>query len=262
MTIEQQIANALNGAASSADKLAQLISETEAAMAAAELAAAAARIKALDLTADPEQVLAVQRKAELTRDRLQAALPRLQARQQQVADAEEYGKWSRQFDALKPKHAAAAEKLRAIYTQFQDQLVEALVEAKQVDQEIRRIANLKPHHLPQANGDHRALPTVEAAARGLPSVPADFSLMQLKLPVFDAPNQLAWPPYEIPLAVQVARSMVPVSGDPRQFTDRWHEVAAEKAQAARQQRLREQQEEQARIDADPRADQWWKVQSA
>ena len=65
------------------------------------------------------------------------------------------------FDALKPKHGAAAEKLRAIYTEFQYKLVEALTEAKQVDAEVRRVANAKPHHLPQANGDGRNLPTVE-----------------------------------------------------------------------------------------------------
>ena len=120
----------------------------------------------------------------------------------------------------------------------------------------------KPYHLWESNNDGRALVTVELAARAIKGVSPDFSLMTIKLPAFDKPNQLAWPPPQIPLAVQVARSMVPVPGDPRQFTNRWHEVAAEKAQAARQQRLREQQEEQARIDVDPRADQWWKVQSA
>ena len=67
----------------------------------------------------------------------------------------------------------------------------------------------KPYHLAQSNNDGRSLPTVECAARGLPGINAEFSLMQLKLPVFDKPNQLAWPPYEVPLAVQVAASMVP-----------------------------------------------------
>ena len=58
--------------------------------------------------------------------------------------------------------------------------------------------------------------------------------MTMKLPAFDEPNQLAWPPYEVPLAVQVAASMVPVASDPRMYTD---DVAgsAERAQATRDQ---------------------------
>ena len=201
-------------------------------------------------------------KAGLYWQRLRTILPRLQKRYHQVADAEEYAAWATTFDRLKPKHSAAAAKLKTIYIEFEAKVVEALTEAKQVDAEVQFVMHRKPYHLWESNNDGRGLPTVEAAARGLKGVSSDYSLMSMKIPVFNSANQLAWPPPQIPLAVQVARSMVPVPGDPRQFTNRWHEVAAEKAQAARQQRLREQQEEQARIDVDPRADQWWKVQSA
>ena len=151
----------------------------------------------------------------------------------------------------------ATEKLRAIYTEFQDKLVKALTEAKQVDAEVRRVANAKPHHLPQANGDGRNLPSVECAARGITGLSPDFSLMTMKLPAFDAPNQLAWPPYEVPLAVQVAASMVPIATDPRQYTGDWWKVQQERAQAIREQQQREQQERQAEADANYHGPRWW-----
>jgi hypothetical protein len=257
MTFEQHIANALNGAATTADKLAQLISETEAAIAAAALAAAAARTKALELTADPEQVLAVQRKAELTHARLTAALPKLLRRHQQAANAEEYAEWVAQFDPLLPKHKAAAERLRAIYQQVVAELIPALVEAKQIDAEVHRVANLKPYYNWNSNNDNRTLPTVEAAARGLPAVAAEFSLMTMKLPAFDAPNLLAWPPPETPLALQVIGGMLPIGGDARQFSGDWWRVRQQQAADARAKAQREQQERQAEIDANYHGPRWW-----
>jgi hypothetical protein len=165
--------------------------------------------------------------------------------------------WAATFDQLKPKHAAAAAKLKAIYTEFADELIEALTEAKQVDAEVRRVSAVKPYNLPQANNDGRNLPTVECAARSLASVSPDFSLMVMKVPAFDKPNQLAWPPYETPLAVQVAASMVPVATDPRQYTGDWWQVQRERAQAAREQQQREQQERQAEIDGNYHGPRWW-----
>ena len=113
---------------------------------------------------------------------------------------------------------------------------DALQEAREIDQEVRRVANAKPHHLPQANNDGRILPTVEAAARGLPGgVSQDFSIMNLKLPVWNKPSELLWPPREPNLAVLMAAS-IPTLGDPRSYTGRWHEVEREKAEAARARR--------------------------
>ena len=258
--LEQRIGRALNGSSNlTAAQLAALLTDTEHGIAAAEQAAAKAQQDAMNPLLAPDPVAAREAiaDAEFAAKRLHTLQPKLQRRQQAVADAEDYRKWAATFDALKPKHAAAAEKLRAIYTAFQDQLVEALTQAKQVDAEVQRVAAAKPHHLPQANGDHRALPTVEAAARGVPAVSQDFSIMTMKLPAFDKPNQLAWPPYVVPLAVQVAASMVPVPGDSRQYTGRWHEVQAERAAAARAQAQREQQERQAGADANYHGPRWW-----
>ena len=93
----------------------------------------------------------------------------------------------------------------------------SITEAKRSMPKSTASPTLKPHHL---WGQQRRpqLPTVEAAARALPGVSPDFSLMTMKLPAFDTPNQLVWPPYEMPLAVQVVASMVPIASDPRQYT--------------------------------------------
>ena len=70
---------------------------------------------------------------------------------------------------LKPKHAAAADKLKAIYTEFEAQLVEVLPEAKAVDAEVHRVGNAKPHHLPQANGDGAICRLSRAPRAGYPA---------------------------------------------------------------------------------------------
>ena len=195
--------------------------------------------------------------AAFARDRLKTQLPRLQAKHRQVANAEEYLAWCSTFDPLLPRHTAAAAKLKQIYVEFADKLVEVLTEAKQIDAEVGAVMYQKPYHLWESNNDGRHLPSVESVARGVAAVNSEYSLMQLRLPSFDEPNKLAWPPHQTPLAVQVAASRVPIAADPRQYTARWHEVQAERAQLAREQAKREQQERQAEIEANYHGPRWW-----
>ena len=98
---------------------------------------------------------------------------------------------------------------------------------------------------------------MELAARGLSSVSHDFSIMQLKLPIFDEANKLAWPPYEVPLALQLVANMNPIATDPRTHTAEWWKVQQERAQAAREQQQREQREQQAEADANFHGPRWW-----
>jgi hypothetical protein len=255
--LEQRIAKALNGSSNlNSQALSQLLVDTERAIAAAEQAAAQQRVKALDPLQSPDLAAARQAlaDAEFAAQRLQSLLPKLQARLNAVHASENYREWAAKFEQLVPRHRAAAARLKAIYQQVEAELVPALTEAKQVDQELARIANAKPYHLPQANGDNRTLPTVECTARGVSSVNPDFSLMNVKLPAFDKPNQLAWPPYEVPLALQLA---VPTLGDPRSYTGEWWRVQQERRQAARQQQQREQDERQAEADAAYQGPRWW-----
>jgi hypothetical protein len=256
--IEQQITAALNDEAIGSEKLGKLITDTEIAIAAAEKAAEAERAKALDpmLSPDPAQARQAMENAEFAVQRLRTLLPRLQQRHRQVAGAEEYAAWAVTFDALKPKHAAAGVKLRAVYTEFEAKLVEALTEARAVDAEVRRVANTKPYKLPQANGDGRSLPTVECAARGLPGINSQFSIMTIKLPAFGEQAKLAWPPFETPLAVQVAAAMTP-RADSRLYGPDWWQVQQERAQAAREQQHREQRQQEAEALANYRGPKWW-----
>ena len=68
-----------------------------------------------------------------------------------------------------------------------------LQEAKQVDAEVARINSTAP------NGESDRLLTVECAARQVNGVADNFSLMNIKLPAFDAPGQWLWPPPVSPI---------------------------------------------------------------
>ena len=104
MTFEERISAALTNRDIKADTLAGLITETEAAIAAAEQAAEAERAKALDplQSPDADAAHAAMQSAEFAVRRLHTMLPRLQQRHRLVASAEEYAAWAATFEALKP----------------------------------------------------------------------------------------------------------------------------------------------------------------
>ena len=104
MAIEQRITSALTNRDIKSDALAELIVETEAAIAAAEKAAEAARARALDplQSPDADAAHAAMQSAEFAVRRLHTMLPRLQQRHRLVASAEEYAAWAATFEALKP----------------------------------------------------------------------------------------------------------------------------------------------------------------
>ena len=118
MTIEQRITAALTNRDIKSDALAELIVETESAIAAAEKAAEAERAKALDPLQSPDAAAARRDGgAQFAVQRLRTMLPRLQ-RYPQVGAQENYDAWAATFDPLLPKHQAAADKLRTVYTEF------------------------------------------------------------------------------------------------------------------------------------------------
>ena len=225
-TLEQKIASALVDRAVTSDMLGKLITETEQAITAADVTSETERKRALDPALSPDPIKARQsmEEAAFAAERLRNLLPRLQAKQHKLSDAEEYRTWALTFEAVKPKHAAAAAKLRDVYQQSAGQLLEALVAAQQVDVEVQAVANAKPWDNPHCNGDGKNLPTVECTARGLTSVAADSSLMTMKIPVFSEPNKLAWPPPQTPIGVAVAASMAV----PRGPSADWHRDLAER----------------------------------
>jgi hypothetical protein len=200
-TLEQRIADALKAPDVTSAALAGLITETQTAIAAAETVVTKAKQDALDTSRPPDPIAARDAiaSAEFRRNWLKSALPKLQRRQQQLEAQGEYDDWRESFEAVKQKHAVAAGRLQSTYA-LVPELVEALQEAKAVDAEVHRVMQAKPYLLPQSNGDGKSLPAVECAARGLRGVATGYSLMtDLKLPVFDQPNGLCWPPPPPPI---------------------------------------------------------------
>jgi hypothetical protein len=119
-TLEQKIAAALGGDTPTAAELGELIAETSGAAATADEMADEERKKALDPTTvvDAQAASVAIMTAELTRDRLQAALPRLQHRLTKVEAQERYDRWLVDYEAVKAQRDfrghRAARPLRAV----------------------------------------------------------------------------------------------------------------------------------------------------
>jgi hypothetical protein len=228
-TLEQRIASVLSGSELSVDDLRALVAETETAAEAAREAAIAEREAALDLanndpTTAQQRVLA----ADLARDRLNAALPKLQPLLDAAWRREAAERWQRDYDAVAARLEDASEKFRA-YPQLAQQIVELLTLAQQVDQEISRINQAAP------NGEHRRLKSVELTARGL----SNYSISQpplardLKLPSWQHSEKSLWPRSEpfVPL-------LQPGPFNPK-FSDQWHLLGEAQRAAAAERELRE-----------------------
>ena len=120
MSIDERIAEALDAAEIGASELADLVSEVEMAAASAAETAVEARSHALDpMVVDPTAARAAMNDAEFTRDRLQTALPQLQARQREVGAAERYKKWAAEYDEVAAEQTALAQELTELYPPFE-----------------------------------------------------------------------------------------------------------------------------------------------
>jgi hypothetical protein len=206
--LEEKIARALTDAKIASSKLDELIAETQAAIKTVDATAEAERAKALDpaVSPDPKAARAAMEDAKFAADRLRTLLPRLEQRHQDVSNHEAYTRWASEFDAIGPRYLAAVDALRELYLELETKLVAALKEAHEVDNEMQRLANKKPYHLPQTNGDGRALVPVEFGAREIQGLGWNgLSLMRdLKIPKFADPQVFAWPPPQPSFALQVA----------------------------------------------------------
>ena len=122
------------------------------------------------------------RAAELTRDRLRAALPRLQEQLKQAREREYAECWLEDYAAVKARRDAAAEQLRERYPAIVDELVALMADIAATDKEVDRINVAAPY------GDYPRLRGVELTARGLDHLlQPDISIVQeLRLPSFDA----------------------------------------------------------------------------
>ena len=198
-TLEERIATALSSDTAS-DVVAILIAEVETAIVAADKAAEQARERALD----PRVIDAVTRReaedAAFNRDRLRAAMPRLQQRLQDVQAQEYAAGWQADYEQVKVKCDALAQEYAATYPKFVAQVVDLFSRAEAVDKEVSRINGSAP------SGEHRRLRQVELVARGLDNFSrADPPITKaVQLPDWLNSEKMLWPRPQPSLAVQVA----------------------------------------------------------
>jgi hypothetical protein len=256
-TLEERIAAALVDDVKSPD-VAALIAETEAAITDADTNAKAERIKGLDLLASPDAIDAREemQAAEFARDRLQAALPRLQKRHCEVVAAEEFEHWLPRREAVKARRDALAAKLGDLYVPFINEAIPLLLEVEEADAEVRRV---NPEAPQDAAGMH--LHSVEEEARGgeIGRLHNLQIMKDLRLPSWEASSVPLWPPHH---PIDPTLFMPMVSGDRRRYSGEWWKVKEEEAQAWREQAARETAEREAKALENYHGPRWWQGERA
>jgi hypothetical protein len=182
--------------------------------------------------------------AEFARDRLQNALPRLQARQREAAAAERYEAWVLQYDEVVAEQRALAAELAALYPPFEVKIVDLLSRAQKADNRASHLSFTKPS-LTYDDGRwaHRTEEMAREGHAGGLSI-----LKDMKLPSWSGSSVTAWPPWLGAVWAQVAASYVipPIPATPEQGAARDVIREAEAERMAefyrRQERAREQRE--------------------
>jgi hypothetical protein len=235
-TLEPKIVKALTDEAIASNDLANLLTETETAIAVADNDATVAEATALDplQSPDPVKARAVMEDAGFRATRLRSLLPKLQSRYEEMNKREIEAAWIVQYDALKPQRDALAEEVKTVYSAAVAKLVPVLGRIEHINAEVSRLHQSKP---PRAYGDNDG--------RWLAAIP---KLKLLALPNPDRPSELSWPP---PANINYA-SIVPILGTPG--SDWWQATQAENARrrVADEARAAALQEEDARVRNDPK----------
>ena len=208
-TIESQIAGVLSAADAKSDAIAALIIEVEAAAHEADATATKTREEALDPTTvvDAAKVGAAVVTAELTRDRLQAALPRLRASYTEVREQEDLAAWKADAEKLEVRRIQKMTEFADFYPPMYERIVDHLYSMCALDRVIDDLNRRRP------NGSLRAL------EYSTPAFTAD-----LKIPDPYNKDQPLWPPLQLTAGQQLARAML---ANPDAYTD--HFVVSEAA---------------------------------
>ena len=245
-TIESRIAGMLSAADAKSDAIAALIIEVEVAAQEADATAIKTREEALDpaTVIDAAKVGASLATAELTRDRLRAALPRLQRQLKQAREREYAECWLNDYAAVKARRDAVAQQLRERYPQLVEELVPLMASIAATDKEVERINVAAPY------GDYPRLRGVELTARGLDHLlQPDISIVQeLRLPCFDrAPGMplMAYPLPQPNFAVEFVNLIPPDTFDWRN----WHAEFEKRDRSALEENRRQIAEAEAQLRA-------------
>jgi hypothetical protein len=161
-SLEQRISVALSDENASSAALSKLIDQVEAAAAAADVTATALRSESLDLVLTPDVGDAPQRivHAEMTRDRLTNALPKLRIKLRDAVHLEHCKRWHVDCERVQTRLDEAVSMFRN-YSKHAQAIAEMFALAAEVDKEVHCINSSAP------DGVHRRLKTVELQARGL-----------------------------------------------------------------------------------------------
>jgi hypothetical protein len=199
-TLEHRIAQALSDNDITSHDIAHLLIETEQASIDADKQAIIARDLALDPIASPDthKARAAIEDANFVCARLRTVMPRLQTKYDKTHRAERYAKWSLEYDRVKIKRDAAAEKLRQLYPKIEAELVALLLDVEATDREVQQINNAEMPFLTDGyprDEQRRLLRSVELEARGIHHYGSyDLQIVKdLKVPNFSEPAKLAWP---------------------------------------------------------------------
>jgi hypothetical protein len=162
-TLDDRIAAAF-GSGVKSDNVAVLITEAEASMVSATDAADKARMRALDPALSAKEVVEARRSMEdaaFARDRLQAALPRLQERFKELRAAEEDARRWVAYDKAKAERDKLAEELARVYPPIVEKLAELVTRLAANDKQLE-VAN---RHARPSGAEY--VRTAEEVARGL-----------------------------------------------------------------------------------------------
>jgi hypothetical protein len=192
ITLEQRIVVALRDSIKS-DAVAELIQEVEVAAQAADEKAAEARAQTLDpaVVVDTAKVGAAVGTAELTRDRLQAALPRLETRYRETVEAEALAAWRAEADELEPRGVALLDGFAEFYPEMAKRIANHLDDMRAFDKQVDDLNRRRPNGAP-------------ALSRSTPALAKD-----LRIPSPYTTGELWWPPPQPNLALQYLATMPP-----------------------------------------------------
>ena len=245
MTIEERITHAMIEETASAEVLV-LLEQLEAAIEQHGRAAAAAHDSAMNLTSDPDVAEKTWRSAELKRDRLKGALPRLEARYHALKEAEDLGVWRLKYFAVKNDAYAIAKQFNEQIPQLFGAIADLFQRMAEVDKSINALNSTAP---PAA---HERLLSTELTARNIQGFGGSKSVVATTvLPDLKDPNRAIWPPPQPNMAASMAQAFMPAFD--KRFSARWHEAATEEDQRRRQiqaDRVAQEEEETRKAYAD------------
>jgi hypothetical protein len=230
--IDERVRAALKADDISSADLSQLILDVETAAREADATASKVHQDALDVTKiiDAAKVGADVAAARLRSDRYQAALPRLEERRKQIAEAEYYRSWAVIRDDVEAQRNALVRELRERYPVLARELIEMVSKIAPTDAMIDQVNKGRP------DGEH-SLQQTECLARdvlnfGVANHGGLLSLTtELKLPKFksdDNAYQYMWPQRVPSIAEQMARAgAFNVPYNPM-YSPHWHEAIDER----------------------------------